>query len=248
MSSRTRRPTGFPKPSTTGNSCCAAATRCQSRRLGRGSRSRRRTSRDAACVEAQLVENIQRENAHPLEEAFAVLRPLHTDGLQYDIASLAARPGKVRHSWLRAFGWSSCILLSQRRFWPTKSVSAMHSKSQSCHSRNSNGRLRLYLDCQHDTLRASVVTIARKRTKAVCMSSAISWANTSALPPTGYSRPNLEVPLVSRDRLQQVLFPARPFGSRSTSATRPEKYLLHHKLYTRASHRHSLWQPIELSL
>ena len=26
---------------------------------------------DAACVETQLVENIQRENVHPLEEAFA---------------------------------------------------------------------------------------------------------------------------------------------------------------------------------
>ncbi len=49
---------------------------------------------DAACVEAQLVENIQRENAHPLEEAFAFYGLLHTDGLQYDINSLAARAGK----------------------------------------------------------------------------------------------------------------------------------------------------------
>ena len=49
---------------------------------------------DAACVETQLVENIQRENAHPLEEAFAFHGLLHTDGLQYDIASLAAKTGK----------------------------------------------------------------------------------------------------------------------------------------------------------
>ena len=49
---------------------------------------------DAACVEAQLVENIQRENVHPLEEAFAFHGLLHTDGLQYDINSLAARAGK----------------------------------------------------------------------------------------------------------------------------------------------------------
>jgi ParB family chromosome partitioning protein len=42
---------------------------------------------DAASVETQLVENIQRENAHPLEEAFAFHGLLHTDGLQYDIAS-----------------------------------------------------------------------------------------------------------------------------------------------------------------
>ncbi len=49
---------------------------------------------DAACVETQLVENIRRENVHPLEEAFAFYGLLHTDGLQYDINSLAARAGK----------------------------------------------------------------------------------------------------------------------------------------------------------
>ena len=49
---------------------------------------------DAACVETQLVENIQRENVHPLEEAFAFYGLLHTDGLQYDINSLAAKAGK----------------------------------------------------------------------------------------------------------------------------------------------------------
>jgi len=49
---------------------------------------------DAACIETQLVENIQRENAHPLEEAYAFHGLLHTDGLQYDIASLAAKTGK----------------------------------------------------------------------------------------------------------------------------------------------------------
>ena len=49
---------------------------------------------DAACVETQLVENIQREGVHPLEEAFAFHALLHTDGLQYDIQSLAAKAGK----------------------------------------------------------------------------------------------------------------------------------------------------------
>lgn len=57
---------------------------------------------DAACVETQLVENIQRENVHPLEEAFAFHGLLHTDGLQYDIASLAAKTGKSP-----AFVWSA---------------------------------------------------------------------------------------------------------------------------------------------
>ena len=49
---------------------------------------------DAACVEAQLVENIQREDVHPLEEAFAFHALLHADGLQYDIPALAAKAGK----------------------------------------------------------------------------------------------------------------------------------------------------------
>jgi ParB family chromosome partitioning protein len=49
---------------------------------------------DAACVEAQLVENIQREGVHPLEEALAFHALLHTDGLQYDINSLSAKAGK----------------------------------------------------------------------------------------------------------------------------------------------------------
>jgi len=49
---------------------------------------------DAACVETQLIENIQRENPHPMEEAFAFYGLLHTDGLHYDIHSLAAKTGK----------------------------------------------------------------------------------------------------------------------------------------------------------
>lgn len=49
---------------------------------------------DAACVEAQLVENIQREGVHPLEEALAFHALLHTEGLQYDINSLSAKAGK----------------------------------------------------------------------------------------------------------------------------------------------------------
>ncbi|MDE3062999.1 MAG: ParB/RepB/Spo0J family partition protein, partial [Acidobacteriota bacterium] len=49
---------------------------------------------DAACVEAQLVENIQREGVHPLEEALAFHALLHTEGLQYNINSLSAKAGK----------------------------------------------------------------------------------------------------------------------------------------------------------
>ena len=49
---------------------------------------------DAACAETQLVENIQREDVHPLGEAFAFHALLHTQGLHYDIQTLAAKAGK----------------------------------------------------------------------------------------------------------------------------------------------------------
>jgi ParB family transcriptional regulator, chromosome partitioning protein len=49
---------------------------------------------DAQCVEIQLVENIQREGVHPMEEASAFFTLLHTDGLNYDVHSLAAKAGK----------------------------------------------------------------------------------------------------------------------------------------------------------
>ena len=48
---------------------------------------------DAQCVEIQLVENIQREGVHPLEEATAFYGLLHTDGLHYDINTLCAKAG-----------------------------------------------------------------------------------------------------------------------------------------------------------
>jgi ParB family chromosome partitioning protein len=49
---------------------------------------------DAQCVEIQLVENIQREGVHPLDEATAFYGLLHTDGLNYDINTLAVKAGK----------------------------------------------------------------------------------------------------------------------------------------------------------
>jgi ParB family chromosome partitioning protein len=49
---------------------------------------------DAQCVEIQLVENIQREGVHPMEEASAFYGLLHTDGLNYDVPTLAAKAGK----------------------------------------------------------------------------------------------------------------------------------------------------------
>lgn len=49
---------------------------------------------DAQCAEIQLVENIQREGVHPLEEATAFYGLLHTYGLNYDINMLALKAGK----------------------------------------------------------------------------------------------------------------------------------------------------------
>ena len=49
---------------------------------------------DAQCVEIQLVENIQREGVHPMEEASAFYGLLHTEGLNYDIPTLSVKAGK----------------------------------------------------------------------------------------------------------------------------------------------------------
>jgi ParB family transcriptional regulator, chromosome partitioning protein len=49
---------------------------------------------DAQCVEIQLVENIQREGVHPMDEATAFYGLLHADGLKYDINTLALKAGK----------------------------------------------------------------------------------------------------------------------------------------------------------
>jgi hypothetical protein len=64
----------------------------------RGENATQNALSDAECVEAQLVENIQREGVHPLEEAFAFHALLHTDGLNYDIQSLAAKGERAPRS------------------------------------------------------------------------------------------------------------------------------------------------------
>jgi ParB family transcriptional regulator, chromosome partitioning protein len=49
---------------------------------------------DAAAIEAQVVENLQREDIHPLEEAFGFLSLLNLNDPNYTVASLAAKAGK----------------------------------------------------------------------------------------------------------------------------------------------------------
>jgi ParB family transcriptional regulator, chromosome partitioning protein len=49
---------------------------------------------DAAATEAQVVENLQREDIHPLEEAFGFCSLLDLNDPNYTIASLAAKAGK----------------------------------------------------------------------------------------------------------------------------------------------------------
>jgi ParB family chromosome partitioning protein len=49
---------------------------------------------DAAAIEAQVVENLQREDIHPLEEAFGFRALLNLNDPNYTLASLAARAGK----------------------------------------------------------------------------------------------------------------------------------------------------------
>jgi ParB family chromosome partitioning protein len=49
---------------------------------------------NAAAIEAQVVENLQREDIHPLEEAFGFRSLLNLNDPNYTVASLAARAGK----------------------------------------------------------------------------------------------------------------------------------------------------------
>lgn len=49
---------------------------------------------DADCVLAQLVENIQREGVHPMEEALAFNALLRLEELRYDVATVAQKAGK----------------------------------------------------------------------------------------------------------------------------------------------------------
>ncbi len=49
---------------------------------------------DSDCVVAQLIENIQREGVHPMEEALAFDALLRLESPHYDIAAVAQKAGK----------------------------------------------------------------------------------------------------------------------------------------------------------
>ncbi len=49
---------------------------------------------DAQCIEIGIVENLQRRDVHPLEEAESFHALLHTEGLNYTIETAAAKVGK----------------------------------------------------------------------------------------------------------------------------------------------------------
>ncbi len=50
---------------------------------------------DAEAIEAQAIENLQREEIHPLEEAFAYKNMLALDSSRYTVTSIAERVGKT---------------------------------------------------------------------------------------------------------------------------------------------------------
>lgn len=49
---------------------------------------------DAAAIETQVVENLQREDIHPMEEAFGFRSLLEVEGAKYTVAEIAAKCGK----------------------------------------------------------------------------------------------------------------------------------------------------------
>ncbi len=49
---------------------------------------------DAAAIETQVVENLQREDIHPLEEALGFRSLLEVEGAKYTVAEIAAKCGK----------------------------------------------------------------------------------------------------------------------------------------------------------
>jgi ParB family transcriptional regulator, chromosome partitioning protein len=50
---------------------------------------------DAEAIEAQAIENLQREEIHPLEEALAYRNMLDLDAARYSVASIAEKVGKT---------------------------------------------------------------------------------------------------------------------------------------------------------
>jgi ParB family chromosome partitioning protein len=49
---------------------------------------------DAAAIETQVVENLQREDIHTLEEALGFRSLLEVEGAKYTVAEIAAKCGK----------------------------------------------------------------------------------------------------------------------------------------------------------
>lgn len=76
---------------------------------------------DAAAIEAQVVENLQREEIHPLEEALGFRSLLDLHDCQYTAASIAAKAGKSEAYVLGRIKLTELIPRLPRCFLPTAS-------------------------------------------------------------------------------------------------------------------------------
>src|SRR5271155_4464449 len=63
---------------------------------------------DAEAIEAQCVENLQREDIHPLEEALGFKSLLELGEPAYSIATIASRAGKSE-AYVYPLSWRHCI-------------------------------------------------------------------------------------------------------------------------------------------
>ena len=93
---------------------------------------------DAEALEAQLIENLQRRDVHPLEEAQGFRALLNLDEPKYSVEQIAAKTGKSPPMSPPASNSPNCPQPWSRHFTPRKSVSGTLSCWQSFSPTSSN--------------------------------------------------------------------------------------------------------------